>query len=108
MSSTYVDSGKLADDITWDLISSFVLRNLGLHLYFIFNRCETMAQDYLVLFFVCLFFFFNLFLWSRPQCVVIKFLRLSSVLTKCAKPLELTGPFVYSMDWKEVERVFKV
>lgn len=59
MSSTYVDSGKLADDITWDLISSFVLRNLGLHLYFIFNRCETMAQDYLVLFFVCLFFFFR-------------------------------------------------
>ena len=38
----------------------------------------------------------------------IKFLRLSSVLTKCAKPLALTGPFVYSMDWKEVERVFKV
>lgn len=68
MSSTYVDSGKLADDITWDLISSFVLRNLGLHLYFIFNRCETMAQDYLVLFFVCLFFFQSISLEQTTVC----------------------------------------
>ena len=69
MSSTYVDSGKLTDDNTWDLISSFVLRNLDLHLYFIFNRCETMAQDYLVLFFVCLFFFFSIYFFGADHSV---------------------------------------
>lgn len=68
VSSTYVDSGKLADDITWDLISSSILWNLGLHLYFIFSRCETMAQDCLVLLFVCLFFFPSISLEQTTLC----------------------------------------
>lgn len=66
--STYVDSGKLADDITCDLIPSFVSWNLGLHLYSVFSRCETVAQDCLVLLLVCLFFFPSISLEQTTLC----------------------------------------